>query len=86
MFSLSQMSSLIVSIFNYNKDYSAIVLEEETEKEESEAFSSDDKYYFLSHNFHPIVYLTDHKYFLSSDIAVISSYTHKPETPPPNFC
>jgi hypothetical protein len=86
LFSLSLMSSLVVSIFNYNKDYVSILIEEETEKEESESSNSDDKYYFITHAFNPISRILKEQLYAEPDTRIITSYSHQPETPPPDFC
>jgi hypothetical protein len=86
LFSLSQMSSLVVSLFNYNKDYVSIISEEETEKEEGESLNSDDHYYFITHTFNSISWILKEQLYAEPDTRIITSYSHKPETPPPDFC
>jgi hypothetical protein len=86
LFSLSQMSSLLISFSNYNKDYVSILIEEESEKEESESSNSDDKYYFITYSSNPILRILKEQLYAEPDTRIITSYSHKPETPPPDFC
>jgi hypothetical protein len=62
-------------------------MEEETEKGGTEEpGSEDDHYCFFSHKTHTSAFLSGEGYLLMSDVNFFTSYSHKPETPPPDFC
>ncbi len=86
LFGLSQMSSLVISLFNYNKEYVSILIEEESEKAENEEFNLDDPYYLLSQKMNATAFLSGNTHRPMPDASFITSYSNKPETPPPDFC
>jgi hypothetical protein len=86
LFSLSQLVNVVISLYNYNKDYVSIFLEEENENnEECKHTCSDDKYYIFSHKMHPFASLYVLATHVVSDVKIYTLLSHKPETPPPNF-
>lgn len=86
MFSLSQMSDLVISLINYNKIYVSLITEEESEKGENEEINSNDNYYFSYYQQNYLAIFLKDKHLHGLDIKVINSFTNKPETPPPDFC
>lgn len=90
LFAFSQVSGPFVSLLCKDKTFkdsiSLLLENEENEEAEAENLGQELWYCQLTDQLFTANYFELTINYLKSDVAILTSYNSKPETPPPNFC